>query len=64
MVMLQVDNKVDELAVVDEAVGEVLAQELSEILGGDDAVSQLGEPKTAHWHFSVPAPGVRYYTFD
>ena len=64
MVMLQVDNKVDELAVVDEAVGEVLAQELSEILGGDDAVSQPGETKTAHWHFSVPAPGVRYYTFN
>ena len=64
MVTLQADNKVDELAETNKLVGEALARELGEIVGDEGEVSQVGAPKAAHWVYSVPSPGVRYYVYD
>ena len=62
MVMRQADNKLDERAETNQMPEGRLARELAEIVSDNEQVSQPGETKAAHWSYSVPAPGVKYYT--
>lgn len=44
----------------DELTRELMGQ-LIDILDNSDGLESTGERGNAHWHYSVPTAGVRYY---
>ena len=68
MVMLQTDNEVDGRAEINAEAGSRsaidLAIDLRKIVGQEPGLAQPIQRQAAHWVYSVPTVGVRYYTYD
>ncbi len=47
----------------DELTRELMGQ-LIDILDNSDGLESTGEMVNAHWYYSVPTAGVRYYGFQ
>ena len=49
--------------IVNDGLESGLAQEVDSIVEEAEQVQGVEQPKARHWYYSVPFPGVRYYSF-
>ena len=64
MVMVDVRDEPDILATNPEIIdGEQSAEAANSVIVTEEP-SRSREGRTAHWYYSMPFPGVRYYGFD
>ena len=64
MVTLDVRDDPDKVANGARRSSDKVSQELAEIVAAAEEASGSGHGEKAHWSYSVPFPGVRYYVFD
>jgi len=64
MVTLEVRDDPGKVATGARRTNEKVSQELAEIVEAAEEASNSGPGETARWSYSMPFPGVRYYSFD
>ena len=64
MVMVDVRGEPDILPLNTELIDREKAREVADSVIEKEKASRPEEDRTAHWYYSVPFPGVRYYGFD
>ena len=64
MVTLEVRDDHGKVAIGARRTSDKVTQELAEIVAATEEASDAGHSETASWSYSMPFPGVRYYSFD
>ena len=57
-------DKVSEGNTVEPELAQAVAGELRDILEKSGPSAPTADPETAHWYYSVPMAGARYYGFQ
>ena len=64
MVTLEVRDDPGKVTTGAQRTNEKVSQELAEIVAATEEAPDAGHGETARWSYSMPFPGVRYYSFD